>query len=175
MADGPATLHGGCHCGALAVAFSTGRAPAATSPRACDCSFCRAHGAAWVSDPDGRLLVRVTRPDRLRAYRQGSLAAQFLLCGDCGVLVAVVFDEDGRSYAAVNAGCLEAHGAFADAVPTSPQALAPDEKIARWRQLWIRDVRVETAWRGISPPPSPLRSRPRCAPARRSAPPARRR
>lgn len=138
-------LHGGCHCGAVAVALHTELPPATTSPRACDCGFCRAHGASWLSDPDGRLVVRSAGPDRLRAYRQGSRAARFLLCGDCGVLVAVVFEEDGRRYAAVNTGCLEARDAFAPAVPASPQALAPDEKTARWRRLWMRDVRIETA------------------------------
>ncbi|SDR01254.1 Uncharacterized conserved protein [Pseudoxanthomonas sp. CF385] len=136
-----ATLEGGCHCGAIALAFSTALVPANTAPRACDCSFCRAHGAAWVSDADARLSIHAHRPDRLHRYRQGSLAAQFLLCADCGVLVAVVFEEGDRTYAAVNACCLAARDAFAPVVPASPQTLAPEEKTARWRQLWISDVR----------------------------------
>lgn len=140
----PSVLDGGCHCGALTLAFSTRLVPAATAPRACDCSFCRAHGAAWLSDTDAQLVVRVQRPDRLRRYRQGSEAAQFLLCGDCGVLVAVVFEEGDQRHAAVNAGCLGARDGFAPPVPASPQRLAPEEKAARWRQLWIRDVRVDS-------------------------------
>lgn len=141
----PSVLDGGCHCGALTLAFSTRLVPAATAPRACDCSFCRAHGAAWLSDTDAQLVVRVQRPDRLRRYRQGSEAAQFLLCGDCGVLVAVVFEEGDQRHAAVNAGCLDARDGFAPPVPASPQRLAPEEKAARWRQLWIRDVRVDSS------------------------------
>ena len=80
----------------------------------------------------------------MRRYRQGSLAAQFLLCGDCGVLVAVVFEDGARTYAAVNARCLEVRDRFAPVVPASPQKLEPDEKTARWRQLWIADVRWTT-------------------------------
>ena len=80
----------------------------------------------------------------MRRYRQGSLAAQFLLCGDCGVLVAVVFEDGARTYAAVNARCLEVRDGFAPVVPASPQRLEPDEKTARWRQLWIADVRWTT-------------------------------
>jgi hypothetical protein len=135
------SLGGGCHCGAIGLALSTSSGPADTAPRACDCSFCRAHGAAWISDAAGHLTLHAHRPDRLRRYRQGSLAAQFLLCGDCGVLLAVVFEEDDRTYAAVNARCLDARDAFAPAVAASPQTLAPEEKTARWRQVWIPDVR----------------------------------
>ena len=136
------TLEGGCHCGAIGLTFSTSLSLADTAPRACDCSFCRAHGAAWVSDAAGSLTLHTRRPDRLRRYRQGSLAAQFLLCGDCGVLVAVVFQEEDRTYAAVNVRCLHAREAFAPVVTASPQALAPEQKTTRWRQLWIADVRT---------------------------------
>jgi len=139
------TVEGGCHCGAITLVLSTALVPTTTAARACDCSFCRAHGAAWISDAKARLVIRIHPPERLHRYRQGSEAAQFLLCGNCGVLVAVVFEEGDRRYAAVNAGCMDARDAFAPAVPASPQALAPDEKTARWRQLWIDDVRVVTA------------------------------
>lgn len=142
MTAAHARLEGGCHCGAITLAFFTSLMPGATAPRACDCSFCRAHGAAWVSDAAAQLVIHAHRPDRLRRYRQGSQAAQFLLCGDCGVLVAVVFEEDDRICAAVHVGCLDARDAFAPAVAVSPQTLTPDEKTARWRRLWIRDVRM---------------------------------
>ena len=138
-----ATLQGGCHCGAISLAFSTALVPADTAPRACDCSFCRAHGAAWVSDANAQLIIHAHRPERLRRYRQGSLAAQFLLCGGCGVLVAVVFEDGERTYAAVNTGCLEERAAFAPTASASPQRLSPEEKLARWRQLWIGEVSVQ--------------------------------
>ena len=79
ITETPSMLEGGCHCGAITLAFSTARVPADTAPRACDCSFCRAHGAAWVSDAAAQLVLHAHRPDRVRRYRQGSLAAQFLL------------------------------------------------------------------------------------------------
>ncbi|HJS35719.1 MAG TPA: aldehyde-activating protein [Pseudoxanthomonas sp.] len=141
MATAHSRLEGGCHCGAITLAFSTALTPETTSPRACDCSFCRAHGAAWISDPAGQLDIHA-QADRLRRYRQGSLAAQFLLCGECGVLVGVLHEDGGRRYAAVNAACLEARDAFAASVPASPRTLSADEKTTRWRQLWIGDVRL---------------------------------
>ena len=147
----PATLEGRCHCGAITLAFSTTRRPADTAPRACDCSFCRAHGAAWASDADAQLIIHAHRPELLRRYRQGSFAAQFLLCGDCGVLVAVVFEEGDQRFAAVNVACLQARDTFAPPVAASPQSLPPDEKTARWRRLWIQDVQVVAARVGLSP------------------------
>lgn len=132
-------LRGGCHCGAVAVSFTSTLDPAATSPRACDCSFCRRHGAAWVSDPAGELAI-AARDGRLARYRQGSNTADFLLCARCGVLVAVVLEDGGVRFGAVNAGCLDSQ--FAVARCASPQQLARDEKVERWRRLWAPRVVV---------------------------------
>jgi hypothetical protein len=136
------TLRGGCHCGRLTLAFETAQAPATLVPRACDCSFCRKHGAAWVSDPAGTLAIAAREMDGWGEYRQGSERARFLLCHDCGVLVAVVFAQDGRVFGAVNAVCLEPADTLDAALPASPQRLSPGEKTTRWRQLWTPDVRL---------------------------------
>ena len=138
-------FQGGCHCGRLRVAFSTALEPASLFPRACDCSFCRKHGAAYVSDPAGQLSVIMQSPDALRRYRQGSNTAEFLLCDRCGVLVAVVFVHNARIYGAVNARSLEEPTGFGSAVAASPQLLPPGEKVARWSQLWVPDVELVTS------------------------------
>ena len=49
--------------------------------------FCTRHRAAWVSDPAGQLRVLADHL-HLQRYRQGSAQAEFLLCRECGVLVA---------------------------------------------------------------------------------------
>ena len=137
------TLRGGCHCGAVRIALSTTMDPAATAPRACDCSFCVRHGAAYVSDPAGQLVVDAA-DGALHDYRQGSGTARFLLCARCGVLVAVVFEHEGRRYGAANATSLDERVAFAPAVPASPQQLGRDDKVARWLRLWVPDVVLRT-------------------------------
>lgn len=131
-------LRGGCHCGAIGVEIETPQAPAAISPRACDCGFCTRHGAAWVSDPRGRLVIRF-EPAQLRRYRQGDELAEFLLCRRCGVLVAVT-REHGRRYAAVNARALADGDGFGPPQPVSPARLAATEKLARWEQAWFAEV-----------------------------------
>ena len=138
-------FRGGCHCGQLRVVFSSALDPTSIIPRACDCSFCQKHGAAYVSDPTGQLSVIMQGADALRRYRQGSNTAEFLLCDRCGVLVAVVFEHNARIYGAVNARSLDGVTGFGAAIPASPQLLASDEKVARWSQLWVPDVGLVTA------------------------------
>src|SRR5579859_2220723 len=53
-----AILRGGCHCGNLGVVLETERDPRALPLRACQCSFCRRHGAVTTADPGG--LLRIT-------------------------------------------------------------------------------------------------------------------
>ena len=140
-ADWKTTLHGSCHCGKLRLEFSSNQSPENFTPRACDCSFCRKHGAAYISDPVGRLSITAKRT-ALRRYRQGSNNAEFLLCGECGVLVAVVFAQTARLYGAINVGCLDAGESLGASIPASPQTLAPDEKVSRWLALWVPDVEL---------------------------------
>jgi hypothetical protein len=139
------TSRGGCHCGRLRVVFSAAREPAGMLPRACDCTFCTKHGAAYVSDPGGQLSIVASGADALRRYRQGSGTAEFLLCARCGVLVAVIFDDGTRVYGAVNVRALERPADFGAAVPASPQSLTAAEKIQRWSQLWIPNVELLTS------------------------------
>ena len=132
---------GGCHCGALRVAFETALEIAELSPRACDCSFCTRHAAAYVSDPCGKLSITAMAAGDALVYRQGSNNAAFLVCGHCGILVAVVSRNDAGTFGAVNVRCLDFAG-FGDSVATSPQRLDAGEKIARWSTLWVPDVNL---------------------------------
>lgn len=134
---------GGCHCGNLSLEFVSTQAAAQYQPRECDCSFCRKHDAAWVSDPSGRLLVRVREPDAVARYRQGSGTAELWICRHCGVLSFVSFAENGNTYAAVNVKALDDRDDFGPAVAVSPQRLDATRKVARWKDLWIADVSVE--------------------------------
>ena len=138
-----APLHGGCHCGRVAFEMTLSKPASDYTPRACDCDFCRKHGAAWLSDASGSLRVRL-RGDPL-VYRQGSAQAEFIACAHCAVLVFVRHEHAGRVHAAVNVRALDGPVAFAAEQPASPQALAPDQKRERWTQVWFADVRVVDA------------------------------
>jgi hypothetical protein len=142
MIDTMPTLTGSCHCQRLQLALHGSIDATGTSPRACDCSFCQAHAAAWASDPDGELVVTASDADALGRYRQGSGSAEFLFCRHCGVLLAVVFATDEGMRGAVNVRGLARAGEFAPAQTVSPQQLPPEERRARWTRLWT-PVRIE--------------------------------
>lgn len=140
-------LRGGCRCAALAIEATLTQPAATYVPRACDCTFCRERGAAWLSDPQGVLrLVQRDDGDALHC-RQGSGQADFIACAHCGTLMIVACEMDGHLYAAVNAHVLNA-AAFAPEQPASPQHLTPEAKRERWRQLWFAEVCVETTGDG---------------------------
>jgi hypothetical protein len=139
------TVSGGCHCGNILMELTLTRAPDSYRPRACDCSFCRKHGAAYVSDPHGSLHIGVRDEHEVARYRQGSGQAQLLLCRRCGVLVAAVLDHDGRLYAAVNARAIDAAVLFGAEQSVSPQSLSGEDKVKRWQGIWFSNVSCSAA------------------------------
>ena len=134
-------LRGQCHCGNITLQIALTGSPESYRPRACDCDFCRKHGAAYLSDPEGSLTIEVADADLGRRYRQGSGAAQMLLCGQCGVLVAALYEDAEDRLGAVNVRALRG-AALGQPEPISPKTLTADQKIARWRRLWFRNVQV---------------------------------
>ena len=96
---------GGCHCGDLRYALETSLAVAALPLRACQCSFCRRHGALSTSDPAGRVRFE-WRAEPVR-YRFGLKTADFLLCARCGNYVGATIVEGARSWAILNANTLD--------------------------------------------------------------------
>jgi len=135
---------GHCHCGNLQCELGLTRSAASYEPRACDCAFCAAHGAAFVSDPDGELHISVRDATVLSRYRHGTGQAEFLVCARCGVFLAVCLDQDDGLRAAVNVRVLTNFGTFGDSVAASPQRLAAVDRLARWRQLWFSNVKLST-------------------------------
>ncbi len=104
---------GGCHCGALKVIFTTGRAAIDVWPRACDCSFCRRHGAAYLSDRDGQLEIVDSGNN---VYQFGFRITDFHICQQCGVLVAATWrDSDGAIFGVANMRALEITDFFKNA------------------------------------------------------------
>lgn len=89
---------GACHCGAARASFRTELSPPPL--RACQCGFCRRHGAATTSDPDGLLTLSFAQTPR--AYRFASRASEVLLCPGCGVYVASCIDTREGKRATLN-------------------------------------------------------------------------
>jgi hypothetical protein len=135
---------GGCHCGNIAFEVEFTGKPDSYNPRVCDCDFCRKHAASYVSDPQGSLLIHIKDERNLGKYRQGSGIADFLLCRNCGVLVGVTFQTDGRLYATVNSKSIDGGPHFGEETPVSPSMLSDSEKTERWKDIWFGNVSINT-------------------------------
>jgi len=135
-------LSGGCHCGNILVHLRLNRTPDSYSPRACDCGFCRKHGAAYLSDAQGAVAIHIRDQRESATYRQGSGAAECLICRKCGVLIGALYRGGEKLYATVNVNIIDSGVHFAAEQPVSPQKLTEAEKIQRWQQLWFRDVEI---------------------------------
>jgi hypothetical protein len=138
VGQGPETEFAGrCHCGAVEITFTTRRAVGELPLRACQCSFCRKHGARTTSDPDGWLEIRAAEREALARYKFGLGTADYLVCRRCGVYVAAVMEEAGKSVAIVNVNALIEAAAF-DRAATPMVYDREDEagRRARRRKLW---------------------------------------
>ena len=135
-------LVGSCHCGNIKVSVELERSPDSYAPRACDCEFCRKHGATWVSDPRGSLTIKIRDDRDASRYAQGDRLAEMLLCRNCGVLVGALWREqrEQRLYGVMNAGVLDGQVAFASVQPVSPRMLSADAKTSRWQSIWFANV-----------------------------------
>ena len=135
-------LSGRCHCGSIRVELELTRSPESYQPRACDCEFCRKHAAAWISDPEGSLRIRIADGARAATYRQGSGLAELIFCGNCGILVCALHRGDGSLHAAVNARVFAGGAGFGSEQTVSPKTLSDGEKLERWQQIWFSNVRI---------------------------------
>jgi hypothetical protein len=122
---------GGCHCGAIRLTFETDRPLA---PRACQCRFCRKHGARSVSDPGGaaRLLFRLP-PIR---YRFASKAADYLICSACGVYVGATTGDGDAALITLNLNTFDDPHPELEAAPVAYDDETPEGKAERRRQRW---------------------------------------
>ncbi|MEJ0010354.1 MAG: aldehyde-activating protein [Alphaproteobacteria bacterium] len=136
------TLAGSCHCGAVRVEFETAKHPDAIRPRACQCSFCRRHGAKTVSDPDGKLVLYAA-PDALTPYRFATGTLDILLCRTCGSFVAATMENEHGRFGVLNVvGSRIAELSEREAAPASYEALSAEQRVAgrvgRWTPMEIR-------------------------------------
>lgn len=140
------TVHaGGCHCGNLVVRFETDRQPADLLVRACQCSFCRRHGARCVSDPGGRATITARDEGVVVRYRFGLNTADFLVCAVCGVyLGALMSEDDGRAFATLNVNAFDSTEGFPSAAPVSYDTETEPARRERRRRKWTpAELRIE--------------------------------
>ena len=139
------SYEGRCHCGAVRFTYTTAKSPAAWPVRACQCSFCRAHGARTTADPQGSVSFSVADPAKLRRYRFGTAQADFFVCAECGVYMAAVLTTPRGRFATLNVNTI---GGVSDVPPAEPvtyDAESSEQRIARREQRWTPVAALEEA------------------------------
>jgi hypothetical protein len=134
-------IQGRCHCGNFSFMLDWTGDPATIPARACTCTFCTRHGAAWTSCPGGSLRIRIGQPSATTTYRFGTGTADFHVCTRCGVAPVVTSRIDDRLYAVVNVRTFE--DVDPERVSTSPSSVdgeIEDARLARRARNWIGDV-----------------------------------
>lgn len=130
-------LEGSCHCGNIRIEFETALAPAELPLRACQCTFCRAHGVVSTSDPQGELRVRVNDANDVQRYRFGLKITDYLICRRCGVYVLAMADMAGGRYAAINANSLDCRAELSQAPqPMDYEGESAEARRARRLKRW---------------------------------------
>jgi hypothetical protein len=134
--DLPHAFDGACHCGAIGFTLRTSRRPEQWQVRACQCRFCRAHGARTVSDPAGSVTFSIADPSKLTRYRFATGSADFLMCGACGVYIAAVLASSRGRFATVNVNAIDNLQNVPEAVPVSYEGEEREQRESRREQRW---------------------------------------
>jgi len=136
-------LEGGCHCGRLRVAFTTATALTELPLRACQCTFCRRHGALTTSDPAGEVVLSVSEEPAAGWYRFGTGRTDFWVCPRCGVYVGAYVEAEGQGRAVVNTRALDARAEFTQAPASMDYGQeTPEGRLQRRLRVWS-PARVE--------------------------------
>jgi hypothetical protein len=108
LAGSMRSYEGACHCGATGFDYRTALEPEEWPVRACQCTFCRTHGALSTSDSLGTLKFFERTPAALNRYRFGLKTADFLICRHCGVYIGALLESPRGAFGIINVRALPA-------------------------------------------------------------------
>jgi hypothetical protein len=136
--QGGENIEGECHCGRVRVRLRLSRKARDIELRACQCSFCRRHGARTFADPKGHAQIETDTPAALHRYRFALRTADYLMCRVCGVYLGAVIQVEGVQLATINAAGLDL-GAFRahEARPADYSGECYDERLRRRLAAWM--------------------------------------
>jgi len=129
------TYHGQCQCGQIRFQIELPKRLNHYQPRACDCDFCVTRNVQYLSDSKGKIFL--SKQDMAFAQQQGDYQAQFVTCENCGSIVAATYHQKNEVKGAVNAQLLADRSLLAEPLKVSPKLLSAEEKVNRWRELWM--------------------------------------
>ena len=129
-------FEGSCHCAAIRFTLRATQPPELWTVRACQCGFCRSHGARTFADPNAAVTFAIADSSKLQRYRFGLRTADFLVCRACGVYVASVLTSPRGQFATVNINTIGQALALSSAEPVSYDGESIVERQARRERRW---------------------------------------
>jgi hypothetical protein len=130
-----------CHCGNIRVALDWPASAPTIAARACGCGFCRKHGAAWTSHPNGRFRLSIGDAARASIYRFATRTADFHVCLTCGIVPIVTWTADGARYAVFNVNAFdEIDRAQIVTKPMDFEGESTDNRLARRQRNWTPEA-----------------------------------
>ena len=129
-------FEGRCHCGAIGFTYRTAVPPGEWTVRACQCDFCRGHGARTTTDAKAAVSFRIADSSKLTRYRFGTGTSDFLICGGCGVYLGAVLTSGGRQFATLNVNTIRPAPDVPEPQPVSYDGESPDQRRTRREERW---------------------------------------
>ena len=129
-------LEGQCHCGAITATLFASKPANDLKLRACQCEFCRQHGAITVADAAGRAVVRLAR-STLIAYQFATRTSRALVCGVCGIYAGALLEEAPLAWSVLNVrglGVREFSGRIGE--PVCYDGETASARTARRKAMW---------------------------------------
>src|SRR5262245_55518058 len=134
-------IHGSCRCGNIRFTLDWATAQPAIASRACGCTFCTKHGAAWTSNPQGQFRLHIADATKARRHQFGTGTADFHVCSTCGVVPIVTCGIEGRRYAVVNVNTFDdVHRSELVTSPADFEGETPENRLARRRRNWTPEA-----------------------------------
>ena len=127
---------GECRCGNMHLELHTHQEEDFFVPRECQCSVCTKNGAQWTSDPNGEARLLIKDNDSVSYYRYEGGTSDFTLCKNCGVMMIVLCEIDGRLRSVVNMKSMTNENFTAEKIQTNFDGETYDGRIGRRGQNW---------------------------------------
>jgi hypothetical protein len=135
-------LTGHCHCNQMTLELATALPVDELPLRACQCSFCKRHGARSTSDPVGAVRIVLSNCEAVSYYQFGAQTAEFLICQRCGVYMAAILRDGARIFASVNSNTFDTP-LKQNAVPVDYEGETVEQRKERRRTKWTPASVVE--------------------------------
>lgn len=137
--------HAGCYCGNISAEVTLTKELSEYIPRACDCDFCIKNGAAYISDPEGSIKIKINQPGETTLFRQGDNLVELLICKICGVLVTVTYTGNNSFIGGLNSKTLVNRSSLPPCQTASPKLLSASQKVERWKEIWFPEISIDRA------------------------------